>query len=152
MPDIAFDRCEQRALQIGAVDHPVGRAVSRLRSQRHDRDVAAGTAGAQPDGLGNDDRRLDAFGEAECDQHARGVGGKLDAGAGLLEPLRLIEQSDREALPRDRQRRRQSADARSGDQDGRGHAAMPWFRPSPGREGRIPVDAPRRGDSVGSKR
>jgi len=90
---VVFDRREQRALQVSPMDHPIGCAVaaSHLRSQRHDRDVAGGTAGAQAHHLGNDNRRLDAIGDAERDQHPCGVGRKLDAGAGLLEAFRLVE-------------------------------------------------------------
>ena len=48
--------------------------------------IASGaTRGAQP------------FGKSELDQHARRVRRKLDAGAGLFQPLRLLEQSDAEA-------------------------------------------------------
>ena len=55
--------------------------------------------------------------EPECNQDARGVRGELDAGTGLFQPLRLIEQSDAKPALRHGQRRSQPADARTRDDD-----------------------------------
>jgi hypothetical protein len=143
---LVSDRLDQRLLQVGAVDHPIGRAVTLKRRgiERHCHDFAAGGAGSQPDGRGLDYCGLKAFGEPQCDKNPRGVGRKLNAGANLLQFFRLVEQRDLDALPGERQGRRQSTDAGAGDQYAvRGHvgSAARGLRPFPSREARIPADA-----------
>ena len=49
--------------------------------------------------------RLQPRAEAEREQDARGIGRELNAGAGLLQSLRLIEDGDGESASRERQRR-----------------------------------------------
>ena len=63
-------------------------------------------------------RRCSRSLEPERDQHARRIGRELDAGAGLFQPLGLLEHDDAEAALRQRQRRGQPADPGAGDDDG----------------------------------
>ena len=114
MPGVALDRRQQHGLQIGAVDHPVGSVVARRAawSRCHGRNRHP-----QPHAVRGHDGRRQRLGEPERGEHARRVRKELDAGADLLEALRLLEQDDRKAVPRDRERRRQAADARSGDEN-----------------------------------
>jgi len=64
--------------------------------------------------------------QAEFDQNTAGVGRKLQAGAGFFQPLGLFQQDDAKALCRKRQRRRQSPDPGTCDDDGprRGHGPV----------------------------
>jgi hypothetical protein len=59
------------------------------------------------------------FGDAEHLEHAEDVGSELDSGADLLELRRLLEQRAGNALLRQRQRRRQAADAAADNDNGR---------------------------------
>jgi hypothetical protein len=51
-------------------------------------------------------------------QHAAGIGGELQAGAGFLEAFGLFENDDAKTLSRERKRRRQSSDPGTSDEDG----------------------------------
>ena len=64
------------------------------------------------DGAGGEPRL-----QAEVDQHAAGIGRKLQAGAGFLEALGLLQNDDAKTLRGQRQRRRQSSDPGAGDED-----------------------------------
>lgn len=55
--------------------------------------------------------------EPEIEQQARGIGRELNAGAGLLEPLGLLQNDDTETASRQRQCRSQTADAGAGNDD-----------------------------------
>ena len=55
------------------------------------------------------------LGQPEHLEHPEHVGSKLDAGADLLELGRLFQHLHRDALARQRQRRRQPADAAADD-------------------------------------
>ena len=88
---------QQRRLQVGAMDHPIGRAVALLGrvAERDAHDVAAAR--------GLDPRSPPARPRAarsrsprpRREQHARRVGRKLDAGAGLFEPRGLLQHTAR---------------------------------------------------------
>ena len=56
--------------------------------------------------------------EAEIDQDAAGVGRQLQPGAGFLEPLIAFQNDNPETACGQRQRRGQSPDARTSDNDG----------------------------------
>ena len=58
----------------------------------------------------------DLFKYAERIEHARGVGCQLDAGADLAEDGGLLQNPHTNAAPRQRQRRRQPANAATGNQ------------------------------------
>ena len=82
------------------------RTISRpLRADKH------------ADRLRRDDVRPQPIAEAEIDQEARGIGRELDAGAGFLEPLGLLQNDNAEAASRQRQRGGEPADAGAGNDD-----------------------------------
>jgi hypothetical protein len=117
---IGADRFEQRRLQVAAVDHPIGGAAA-LRGaggERRARQHARSPRAHHPQLLRRDRAALKSLAQPERDQHARGIGRELNAGADLREVLRLLEHRDRKSALRDRQRRGQSADARAGDEHG----------------------------------
>ena len=58
--------------------------------------------------------------EAELDQGAGGIGRELDAGAGLFQPLGLLQHDDAKAVAGERQRRGEASDAGACDDDGAG--------------------------------
>jgi len=62
--------------------------------------------------------RAQPIAQSEIDQRARGIGRELDAGAGLLEPLGLLQDGDAKAVARERQRGGETANAGPGDNDG----------------------------------
>ncbi len=70
----------------------------------------------QLDGGGFDNCGLKSVGQSKCFQHPSGIGGELNAGASFLKLFRLIEQLDPDPPLRQRQGRRQPADAGTGDQ------------------------------------
>ncbi len=115
---------EERRLQVAAVDHPIGGAPA-LRGgggERRARQHARSPRAHHPQLLRRDRAALEALAQPERDQHACGIGRELNAGADLLQALRLLEHRDLESALRDRQRRGQSADARAGDE----HGARGW--------------------------
>ena len=78
--------------------------------------------------------------QAELDQDAAGIGRELQAGAGFLQPLGLFQHDDAKALCGERQRRRQSPDPGTSDDDGardapprRGQATLSFSTHSGGR-------------------
>ena len=116
----ARNRVEQHRLQVAAMDHPIGRAVALLDggAERRAGEHAGGGRVHHAQLLRRDHAGLELLAEPERDQDARGIGRELDAGADLLQPLRLLEQRDAEAALRDRQGGGQPADPRAGDDDG----------------------------------
>ena len=117
----------QRRLQVGAVHHPIGRAGAKARglAERQAGDLAAVARAHDADGVGRHGARRKPRLQAEFDQDAAGIGRKLQAGAGFFQPLGLFQHDDAKALRRKRQRRRQSSDPGTSDDDGArdGHGA-----------------------------
>ena len=115
----------QRCLQIGAMHHPIGRAGAGAcgLAKRQAGDFAARTRAHDADRFRHDRARAEPFLEAEADQHAAGIGGKLQAGAGFFQPFGLLQHHHAKAPRGQRQRRRQSPDSGTCDEDGarRGH-------------------------------
>ena len=112
-------RFQQHGLQVAAMDDPIGRVVAfgRGRAERRPRQHPRRLRVPDPKLLRSDHEGLQPRAEAEGEQNARGIGRKLQARAGLFQTLRLVEHSDGESSLRERQRRRQAADARAGDDD-----------------------------------
>ena len=114
---LAADRVEQHGVQIAAVEHHVGKAVA-LDRDRAEIEQLPGLAGApEPDLLAGDDdaEPLGRLAEAQRIEHARAVRADLHAGAELLQLGRLLIDIDADALPDQRQRRGQAADAGADD-------------------------------------
>ena len=114
---LAPDRVEQHGVQIAAVEHHVGKAVA-LDRDRAEIEQLPGLAGApEPDLLAGDDdaEPLGRRAEPQRIEHAGAVRADLDAGAELLQLGRLLIDIDADALPDQRQRRGQSADAGADD-------------------------------------
>ena len=89
------DCCEQRRLQVAAMDDPIGRTVILLRAaDGKARQIAPGGRLANADGFRGDQTRPQSLFEAELDQNARRIGGKLEPGSSLLEPRRLFQHAD----------------------------------------------------------
>jgi len=111
-------RLRQCRLQVGAVDRPIGRAVAALGlgAERDSRKPAA-ARGLDRDRLGREHVGAQTFAETERDQDSRGVGRELDAGAGLFQPLGLLQQCDAESGSRQHQRRAQPPDTSADDDD-----------------------------------
>jgi len=116
---IVVDLGGQRRLQVGAMHHPIGRAGAGRGcfAERQAGDFAAQAGAHDADGVGDHGAGGEARFEAEIDQHAAGIGRQLQAGAGLFKPLGLLENDDAKSLRSQRQRRRQSPDPGSGDED-----------------------------------
>ena len=113
------DGTAERRLQIAAMDHPIRRAVALRGSlaERHAHDFASGLGVEHAQARRRDHVRPQPVFQPEIDQRARGVGRELDAGAGFLEPLGLLQHDDAKTVARERQRRGQPADAGPGDND-----------------------------------
>ena len=121
---LAADRIEQHGMQIAAVKHHVGKSVA-LDRDRAEIEQLPGLAGApEPDFLAGDDdaEPLRRLAEAQRIEHARAVGADLHAGAELLELRRLLVDVDADALPDQRQRGGQAADAGADDRNRIVHA------------------------------
>src|SRR5207302_1127304 len=86
-------------------------------AKRQADNLAAGTCAHDADGVGRDGARAKALPQTELDQDPAGVGRELQAGAGLLEPLRLFQHDNAKTLGRERQRSRQSPDPGACDED-----------------------------------
>src|ERR1700722_19617543 len=110
-----LDRFQQRGLQIGAVNHPIGGSGLRhLMVEREAGDLAAARGTHQTDGFGRHGAG-ELRSQAEIDQYAAGIGRKLKAGACFLQPLGLLEKDDTKTLLRQRQRSGQSPDTGARD-------------------------------------
>ena len=118
-------RVDQRVVQVGAMDHEIGRAVARDRFGAEVEQLPGLAGIPQPDFLAG---RLapdaaDRVFQPEREQHARAVGRDLHAGAELGEPVRLLVDRDVVAVAQQRERGREAADARADDQDAQ------WTKP-----------------------
>jgi hypothetical protein len=115
-------------LQVGAMDHPIGRAITPLGrfAERHALDRLP-RCGADLDRLRRDRVRAQPLGKPEVGQNASRVGRQLDASAGFLQPRGLFQHDHPIAGARNRERGGQSADPGSCDDDGSGtrHAPVP---------------------------
>ena len=56
--------------------------------------------------------------QSQFDQYAAGVGRKLQAGTGFLQPFGFLENDDAKTLSCERKRGRQSSDPGTSDEDG----------------------------------
>ena len=112
-------RFQQHGLQVAAMDDPIGRVVALGggRTERRPRQHPRRLRVPDPKLLRSDHVGLQPRAEAEGEQNARGIGRKLQARAGLFQTLHLVEHGYGESSLRERQRRRQAADARAGDDD-----------------------------------
>ncbi len=128
---IVVDMGLQRCLQIGAVQHPIGRVGPRSGAvaQRQAGDFAAASRAHDADGVGRDRARREPRLQSEFDQHAAGIGRKLQAGAGFLEAFGLFKNDDAKALSGERKRCRQSSDPGTCDHDGARRGHQPLRRP-----------------------
>ena len=95
------------------MDHPIGRAVAEggRCAQGGARDLAPAAPAQDTDRLRRDHDRGETGGKPEVHQDPGGVRRELNAGAGLLEPVRLLEHDCAEAAPDQRQRAGKAADA-----------------------------------------
>jgi hypothetical protein len=74
---------------------PIGRTIILLRApDGKARQIAPGGRLANADGFRGNQTRPHALFEAEFDQNARRIGGKLEPGSSLLEPHRLFQHAD----------------------------------------------------------
>ena len=105
---------------VGAVNDAVGRAVFVVEAlvDLHVDDGFGGDRVAKLQAFGKRAPVEHLLGQSEHLEHPEHVGSELDAGADLLELGRLFQHLHRDALARQRQRRRQSADAAADNQDG----------------------------------
>ena len=127
----------QGGLQIGAMHHPIGRAGAKAGglAERQAGDFAARARAHDVDGLGRDGAGGEPRLQAEFDQDAAGVGRKLQAGAGFLQPFGLFQDDDAKAPGCERKRRGQSPDPGTSNDDGARDRHRPVRRPCP--SGRI---------------
>ena len=120
-------RLDQDAMQIGAMDHEIGRAVTLARYRAEIEQFPGLARAPESDFLADrlaPDLLQRGF-EPEREQRVCPVRGYLDAGADLGEPARLLDHPYAKASPDQRQRGAQSADTGAGDQNrkGLGHRA-----------------------------
>ena len=132
----------QGALQIGAVHHPIGRAGTKAGglAERQAGDLAARTRAHDVDGLRSYRARRKPRPQAKVDQDSAGVGRKLQAGAGFLQPFGLLQDDDAKAFRGERKRCRQSPDPGTSNDDGARGSHRKIRRPCP--SGRIPAGGP----------
>ena len=124
--------------------HPIGRAGAECRglAERQAADLAAGARAHDVDGFRHHRAPAEPRFKPELDQDAAGIGRKLQAGAGFLQLLGLLQHDDAKALLGKRQRGGQSPDAGTSDEDGARHGHGRIRRPCP--SARIPAAGPRR--------
>ena len=140
-------RIDQHLMQVGAMDHEIGRAVARDRLGAEIEQLPGLAGVPEPDFLAGrlaPDLAQRAL-QPEREQHARAVRRNLHARAELGELRRLLVDLDVMAVAQQRERGRQPADARADDQDAHslsGVIARQRVRPSAG-----PMTAPA-GDPV----
>jgi hypothetical protein len=110
----------QARLQVGAMHHPIGRAGAKAGglAERQAGDLAAAPRAHDVDGLGRHRARRKPRLQAEVDQDPAGVGRKLQAGAGFLQPFGLLQNDDAKAFGGERKRCRQSPDPGTSNDDG----------------------------------
>ena len=116
---IVVDVGLQRRLQVGAMQHPIGRAGAKRGgfAERQANHFTAASCAHQADGVGDDGACRKPRLQSQFDQHAAGVGRELQAGADFLEPLGLFKNDDAKTLRRERKRGRQSPDPGTSDED-----------------------------------
>jgi hypothetical protein len=103
---------QQRPVQVAAMDHHVGEAVTALHvPQVEPGEDAAFERVLHEDALGEHAERLDLVEQAPVVEYAGAVGGDLQAGADLAEPVGLFEHPYPQALPGECQGVGQAADA-----------------------------------------
>ena len=129
----------QGGLQIGAMHHPIGGAGAQAGglAERQAGDFAACARAHDGDRVGRDGARGEPRLQAEFDQDAAGVGRKLQAGTGFLQPFGLFQNDDAKAASRERKRRGQSSDPGTSNDDGARDRHRPVRRPC--LSGRIPA-------------
>ena len=137
----------QRALQIGAVHHPIGRAGTKAGgfAERQAGDLAARPRAHDVDGLGRHRTRRKSRLQAEVDQDSAGVRRKLQAGAGFLQPFGLLQNDDAKTFCGKRKRCRQSPDPGTSNDDGARGGHRKVRRPCPSARIRAGGPRPRRG-------
>ncbi len=133
---IVVDLRQQRRLQIGAMDDPIGRPGAKCSgiAERQAGDFTAALRAHDADGIGHGGAGTEPRPKSEIDQHPAGIGRQLQAGAGLLESLHLFQNDDAKALSRQRKGCRQSSDPGPGNDDRAGCGHGPVIRrlcPSP---------------------
>ena len=112
-------RIDQHLMQVGAMDHEIGRAVARDRLGAEIEQLPGLARIPEPDFLAcrlAPDLAQRLF-EPEREQHARAVRRNLHARAELGELRRLLIDLDFMAVAQQRERGREPADARADDQD-----------------------------------
>ena len=104
------------------MDRPIRRAVALFGgvAERHAHDFAAAFGVEHAQALRCHHVRPQPLAKAELDQRAGGVGRELDASAGFLEPLGLLQYDHAKAVAGERKRRGQPGDAGACDDDGAG--------------------------------
>ncbi len=110
MSSSCADRGDERGLQIAAMDDPVGRAVALLPPSPSgmrtiSRPLSPGRARATPTGATTCGRSRSP--SPRSIRMRVGIRRELDAGAGFLKPLGLLQHDDAKAVARQRQRGRQ---------------------------------------------
>ncbi len=89
----------ERLLQIAAVDRPIGSAITLIGvGKRHAYNLAAAGGAEHADRGRRRRHRTQPVREAEIDQNSGSVGRKLNACAGFLEPLGLLQHHNPEAV------------------------------------------------------
>ena len=116
---LALHRFEQQAVQVGAVDGGVGRAVARPADGPQTEDAQRGRVVrvAHLQRLGKGCAGAQRTGQAPGLKHPDGVGTKLQTGPHLTERGGLLQQVHPHASARQGQRTRQPPDAAPGDDD-----------------------------------
>ncbi len=110
---------QQHLVQIGAMDERIGMMefLAEGVAERNARDLLPGHRIHHDEVVGKDGERADRLDQAERLEHPEHIGPELDAGADLLELRRLFDELRGNTLARQRQRRRQPADAAADDED-----------------------------------
>ena len=112
----------KRRLQVAPMHDPVGRAVTEphLGAERQIYDLAPGFRGPDRQTFGYDLTACESGLNSERDENAGRIWGKLDAGADIGKPCRLLGDQHAIAGAGERQGASQPADAGACDQDGSG--------------------------------
>src|SRR5579862_3267040 len=110
---------EQYLVQIGAMDQRVRMMEfpAKRIAERNARDLLPGHRIHHDQVVGKDRERADRLDQAERLEHPEHIGPELDAGADFLELRRLLDDLRGDPLARQRQRRRQPADAAADNDD-----------------------------------
>ena len=87
-------------------------------AESHENDFGARFCLTDGHTIGHDSAIFEAVADVERVENARCVGGQLDAGADIAEPVRLFGNDDPVALANKRQRCRQSTNPGTRNEDG----------------------------------